>query len=122
MRVQTNFVNLAAKNFILYAQAEPKASIDTFKEVENMLFDQNRFNEMEKLYQEILSNSFNAYVFNRLIDIYLEKNDKDAVADLIEKYKNEKSYIIKLNQMKLDTDDIDLRKSLSEVCNSIVVQ
>ena len=87
-----------------------------------MLFDQNRFNEMEKLYQEILSDSFNAYVFNRLIDIYLEKNDKDAVADLIEKHKNEKSYIIKLNQMKLDTDDIDLRKSLSEVCNSIVVQ
>jgi len=117
-----NFVNLAAKNFILYAQAEPKTSIETFKEVENMLFDQNRFNEMEKLYQEILSDSFNAYVFNRLIDIYLEKNDKDDVTDLIEKYKNEKSYIIKLNQMKLDTDDIDLRKSLSEVCNSIVVQ
>tara|TARA_B100000427_G_scaffold47778_1_gene35755 strand:- start:3115 stop:4137 length:1023 start_codon:yes stop_codon:yes gene_type:complete len=117
-----NFVNLAAKNFILYAQAEPKTSIETFKEVENMLFDQNRFNEMEKLYQEILSDSFNAYVFNRLIDIHLEKNDKDAVTDLIEKYKNEKSYIIKLNQMKLDTDDIDLRKSLSEVCNSIVVQ
>ena len=117
-----NFVNLAAKNFILYAQAEPQASIETFKEVENMLFDQNRFNEMEKLYQEILSDSFNAYVFNRLIDIHLEKNDKDAVTDLIEKYKNEKSYIIKLNQMKLDTDDIDLRKSLSEVCNSIVVQ
>ena len=115
-------MNLAAKNFILYAQAEPKTSIETFKEVENMLFDQNRFNEMEKLYQEILSDSFNAYVFNRLIDIYLEKNDKDDVTDLIEKYKNEKSYIIKLNQMKLDTDDIDLRKSLSEVCNNIVVQ
>ena len=117
-----NFVNLAAKNFILYAQAEPQASIETFKEVENMLFEQNRFNEMEKLYQEILSDFFNPYAFNRLIDIYLEKNDKDAVTDLIEKYKNEKSYIIKLNQMKLDTDDIDLRKSLSEVCNSIVVQ
>ncbi len=117
-----NFVNLAAKNFILYAQAEPKTSIETFKEVENMLFDQNRFNEMEKLYKEILSDYFNAYVFNRLIDIYLEKNDKDSVTDLIEKYKNKESYIIKLNQMKLDTDDIDLRKSLSQVCNSIVVQ
>ena len=77
---------------------------------------------MEKLYQEILSDFFNPYAFNRLIDIYLEKNDKDAVTDLIEKYKNEKSYIIKLNQMKLDTDDIDLRKSLSEVCSDIVVQ
>ena len=117
-----NFVNLAAKNFILYAQAEPQASIETFKEVENMLFEQNRFNEMEKLYQEILSDFFNPYAFNRLIDIYLEKNDKDAVTDLIEKYKNEKSYIIKLNQMKLDTDDIDLRKSLSKVCSDIVVQ
>ena len=117
-----NFVNLAAKNFILYAQAEPQASIETFKEVESMLFDQKRFNEMAKLYREILSESFNAYVFNRLIDIYLEKNDKDAVVDLIEKYRNEKYYIIQLNQMKLDTDDIDLRKSLSEVCNSIVVE
>ena len=88
-----------------------------------MLFEENRFNEMEALYQGILSNMFHEYVFNRLIDIYLEKNDKDAAGDLIEKFakQHEESYIIKLNQIKLDTDDNELRKSLSEVCHSVTL-
>ncbi len=88
-----------------------------------MLFEKNRFNEMEELYQGILSSMFHKYVFNRLIDIYLEKNDKDAARELIEKFakQHEESYIIKLNRIKLDTDDIELRKSLSEVCYSVTL-
>ncbi len=116
-------IDLAIKNLILFADQEPKASVKTFKDIENMLFEENRFNEMEELYQGILSNMFHKYVFNRLIDIYLEKNDKDAARELIEKFakQHEESYIIKLNRIKLDTDDIELRKSLSEVCYSVTL-
>ena len=114
-------IDLAIKNLIAFAEKEPKASIETFKDIENMLFEENRFNEMEALYQGILSNMFHKYVFNRLIDIHLEKNDKDAAEELIEKFakQHEESYIIKLNRIKLNTDDIELRKSLSEVCYSV---
>ena len=116
-------IDLAIKNLIAFAEKEPKESIETFKDIENMLFEENRFNEMEALYQGILSNMFHKYVFNRLIDIHLEKNDKDAAEDLIEKFakQHEESYIIKLNRIKLDTDDIELRKSLSEVCYSVTI-
>ncbi len=116
-------IDLAIKNLIAFAEKEPKASIETFKDIENMLFEENRFNEMEALYQGILSNMFHKYVFNRLIDIHLEKNDKDAAEELIEKFakQHEESYIIKLNRIKLDTDDIELRKSLSEVCYSVTI-
>ena len=116
-------IDLAIKNLIAFAEKEPKASIETFKDIENMLFEENRFNEMEALYQCILSNMFHKYVFNRLIDIHLEKNDKDAAEELIEKFakQHEESYIIKLNRIKLNTDDIELRKSLSEVCYSVTI-
>ena len=116
-------IDLAIKNLISFAEKEPKASIETFKDIENMLFEENRFNEMEELYQGILSNMFHEYVFNRLIDIYLEKNDKDATGELIEKFAKqyEGSYIIKLNRIKLDTDDNELRKSLSEVCHIVTL-
>ena len=116
-------IDLAIKNLIAFAEKEPKASIETFKDIENMLFEENRFNEMEALYQGILSNMFHKYVFNRLIDIHLEKNDKDAAEELIEKFakQHEESYIIKLNRIKLNTDDIELRKSLSEVCHSVTL-
>ena len=49
-------IDLAIKNLIAFAEKEPKASIETFKDIENMLFEENRFNEMEALYQGILSN------------------------------------------------------------------
>lgn len=116
-------IDLAIKNLIAFAEKEPKASIETFKDIENMLFEENRFNEMEALYQGILSNMFHKYVFNRLIDIHLEKNDKDAAEELIEKFakQHEGSYIIQLNRIKLNTDDIELRKSLSEVCHSVTL-
>ena len=116
-------IDLAIKNLIAFAEKEPKASIETFKDIENMLFEENRFNEMEALYQGILSNMFHKYVFNRLIDIHLEKNDKDAAEELIEKFAKqyEGSYIIQLNRIKLNTDDIELRKSLSEVCYSVTI-
>ena len=116
-------IDLAIKNLIAFAEKEPKASIETFKDIENMLVEENRFNEMESLYQGILSNMFHKYVFNRLIDIHLEKNDKDAAEELIEKFakQHEESYIIKLNRIKLNTDDIELRKSLSEVCYSVTI-
>ena len=116
-------IDLAIKNLIAFAEKEPKASIETFKDIENMLFKENRFNEMEALYQGILSNMFHKYVFNRLIDIHLEKNDKDAAEELIEKFAKqyEGSYIIQLNRIKLNTDDIELRKSLSEVCHSVTL-
>ena len=111
---------LRLKNLILFSEKEPKTSVKTFKDIENMLFEENRFNEMEGLYEGILSSMFHKYVFNRLVDIYLEKNDKDAAKELIEKFtkKHEESYIIKLNKIKLNTEDIELRKSLSEVCYS----
>ena len=51
-------IDLAIKNLIAFAEKEPKASIETFKDIENMLFEENRFNEMEALYQGILSNMF----------------------------------------------------------------
>ena len=63
------------------------------------------------------------------MDIYLEKNEKDEASELIEKFmprfdyhskSSNKSYVIRLNRMKIDSDSFDTRKALSSFCNDII--
>jgi hypothetical protein len=43
----------------------------------------NAYHQIENLYKQILDLNFNSFAFNRLIDIFLEKNEKDKAAELI---------------------------------------
>mgnify|MGYP000158447431 CR=1 FL=1 len=79
--------------------------------------------------KKILDDGFNSYAFNRLIDIYLEKNEKEEAVELVEKFmprfdyhskSSNKSYVIRLNRMKIDSDSFETRKALSSFCNDII--
>ena len=62
-------------------------------------------------------------------DIHLEKSEKDEAIELVEKFmpkfdyhlkSSNKSYVIRLNRMKIDSDNFDTRKALSSFCNDII--
>ena len=121
--------DLAMEYLILFSKANPSGSVTAFKKIENLLFDEKRFDDVESLYKKILEDDFNSYAFNRLVDIYLEKNEKDEAVELIEKFmpkfdyhskSSNKSYVIRLNRMKVDSDNFDMRKALSSFCNDII--
>ena len=121
--------DLAIKYLILFSNANPSGSVTAFKKIEHILFDEKRFDDVESLYRKILDQDFNSYAFNRLVDIYLEKNEKDEASELIEKFmprfdyhskSSNKSYVIRLNRMKIDSDSFDTRKALSSFCNDII--
>lgn len=121
--------DLAMEYLIQFSKANPSGSVTAFKKIEHILFDEKRFDDVESLYIKILDQDFNSYAFNRLIDIYLEKNEKDEASELIEKFmprfdyhskSSNKSYVIRLNRMKIDSDSFDIRKALSSFCNDII--
>ena len=121
--------DLAMEYLILFSKANPSGSVTAFKKIENLLFDEKRFDDVESLYKKILEDDFNSYAFNRLVDIYLEKNEKDEAVELIEKFmpkfdyhskSSNKSYVIRLNRIKVDSDNFDMRKALSSFCNDII--
>ena len=120
---------LAMKYLTMFSKANPSASVTAFKRIENLLFDKKRFDDVESLYKKILDDGFNSYAFNRLIDIYLEKNEKEEAVELVEKFmprfdyhskSSNKSYVIRLNRMKIDSDSFETRKALSSFCNDII--
>ena len=91
--------------------------------------DDYGFDDVENLYKKILKDKFNSYAFNRLIDIYLEKSQKDEAMELVDKFmprfdyhskSSNKSYVIRINKMKIDSDSFDTRKALSSFCNDII--
>ena len=112
-----------------FSQANPSGSVSAFKKIEHLLFDDKRFDDVENLYKKILKDEFNSYAFNRLIDIYLEKSQKDEAMELVDKFmprfdyhskSSNKSYVIRINKMKIDSDSFDTRKALSSFCNDII--
>ena len=112
-----------------FSQANPSGSVSAFKKIEHLLFDDKRFDDVENLYKKILKDQFNSYAFNRLIDIYLEKSQKDEAMELVDKFmprfdyhskSSNKSYVIRINKMKIDSDSFDTRKALSSFCNDII--
>ena len=120
---------LAMKYLIEFSKANPSGSVIAFRKIEHLLFDDKRFDDVENLYKKILKDEFNSYAFNRLIDIYLEKSEKDEAMELVDKFmprfdyhskSSNKSYVIRLNKMKIDSDNSDTRKALSSFCNDII--
>ena len=120
---------LAMEYLMKFSQANPSGSVSAFKKIEHLLFDDKRFDDVENLYKKILKDTFNSYAFNRLIDIYLEKSQKDEAMELVDKFmprfnyhskSSNKSYVIRINKMKIDSDSFDTRKALSSFCNDII--
>ena len=121
--------DLAMEYLIMFSKSNPSASVTAFKKIENLLFDEKRFDDVESLYKKVLDDEFNSYAFNRLVDIHLEKSEKDEAIELVEKFmpkfdyhlkSSNKSYVIRLNRMKIDSDNFDTRKALSSFCNDII--
>ena len=121
--------DLAMEYLMGFSQANPSGSVGAFKQIEHLLFDDKRFDDVENLYKKILKDEFNSYAFNRLIDIYLEKSQKDEAMELVDKFmprfdyhskRSNKSYVIRINKMKIDSDSFDTRKALSSFCNDII--
>ena len=121
--------DLAMEYLMGFSQANPSGSVSAFKKIEHLLFDDKRFDDVENLYKKILKDQFNSYAFNRLIDIYLEKGQKDEAMELVDKFmprfdyhskSSNKSYVIRINKMKIDSDSFDTRKALSSFCNDII--
>ena len=121
--------DLAMEYLMGFSQANLSGSVSAFKKIEHLLFDDKRFDDVENLYKKILKDQFNSYAFNRLIDIYLEKGQKDEAMELVDKFmprfdyhskSSNKSYVIRINKMKIDSDNFDTRKALSSFCNDII--
>ena len=46
-----------------------------YNKIENILFDNQQYDEVEDLYRNLLDNDFDGFALNRLVDILLEKNE-----------------------------------------------
>ena len=119
----------AMEYLIMYSKVNPSGSVNAFKKIEHILFDEKKFNEVENLYKNILKEDFNSYALNRLVDIYLEKSERDEAIELVERFmpkfdyhlkSSNKSYVIRLNKIKIDSDNFEIRKALSSFCNDII--
>ena len=94
----------------------------TLQQKTNLLFDNQRFNDVEILYKDLLNDSFDGFALNRLIDILLEKNEKSEASELVDKFlKSEHAcHSIRLNKVKLEIDNFEVRKSISTLCNEMI--
>ena len=65
---------------------------------------------------------FDGFAFNRLIDIMLEKNEKSEASELVDRFmKSEHAcHSIRLNKLKLEIDNFEVRKSISTLCNEMI--
>jgi hypothetical protein len=93
-----------------------------YNKIENLLFDNQRFDDVEILYKDLLNDGFDGFAFNRLIDIMLEKNEKSEASDLVDRFmKSEHAcHSIRLNKLKLEIDNFEVRKSISSLCNEMI--
>jgi len=120
--LEENSLDEIIKYFVKYVNLQRINFVEDCKLIEQRLFDMNAYHQIENLYKQILDLNFNSFAFNRLIDIFLEKNEKDKAAELIESVFHEMpNPIIKLNQIKLKVDDLEIRKSLSVLCNELTI-
>jgi hypothetical protein len=115
-------IDLAIKYYKLYAKSVPSKRIMAYNNVENLLFDNQRFNDVEILYKDLLNDGFDGFALNRLIDILLEKNEKSEASELVDKFLKSKHacHSIRLNKVKLEIDNFEVRKSISTLCNEMI--
>ena len=118
----SNNIDLAIKYYKLYAKNMPKDRTVAYNKIENLLFNNKRFNDVETLYKDLLNDGFDGYALNRLVDIMLEKNEKSDATDLVDKFmKSEHAcHSIRLNKLKLEIDNFEVRKSISTLCNEMI--
>ena len=115
-------VDLAITYYKLYAKNKLSERTMAYNKIENLLFDNQRFDDVEILYKDLLNDGFDGFAFNRLIDIMLEKNEKSEASDLVDRFmKSEHAcHSIRLNKLKLEIDNFEVRKSISALCNEMI--
>ena len=115
-------IDLSITYLKMYAKNKPIDRIYAYNKIENLLFDNKRFNDVEFLYQDSLNDGFDGYALNRLVDILLEKGEIEESKDLVDKFMKSQHncHSIRLNKLKIETSDFELRKSISTLCNEMI--
>ena len=113
---------LAISYYKLYAKHMPSQRTVAFNKIENILFDSQKYDEVENLYRSLLETDFDGFALNRLIDILLEKNEVSDANDLVDKFmkSNHTCHSIRLNKLKLESSSFEVRKSISSLCNEMI--
>ena len=113
---------MAISYYKLYAQHKPSQRTMAYNKIENILFDNQQYDEVEDLYRSLLDNDFDGFALNRLVDILLEKNEVTDANELVDRFmkSNYSCHSIRLNKLKLDSDNFELRKSISSLCNEMI--
>ena len=114
--------DLAISYYKLYAKHKPSQRTVAYNKIENILFNNQQYDDVEGLYRELLDNSFDGYALNRLVDILLEKNEANDANDLVDRFmkSNHSCHSIRLNKLKLDSESFEVRKSISSLCNEMI--
>ncbi len=117
-----NNADIAIFYYKLYAKYKPSQRTIAYNKIENILFDNQQYDDVEGLYRELLEDSFDGFALNRLVDILLEKNEVADANDLVDRFmkSNHSCHSIRLNKLKLDSDSFELRKSISSLCNEMI--
>ena len=112
----------AISYYKLYAKHKPSQRTISYNKIENILFDNQQYDEVENLYKELLENSFDGFALNRLVDILLEKNEVADANDLVDRFmkSNHSCHSIRLNKLKLESESFEVRKSISSLCNEMI--
>ena len=113
---------LAISYYKLYAKHMPSQRTVAYNKIENILFDSQKYDEVENLYRSLLQDDFDGFALNRLIDILLEKNEVSDANDLVDKFmkSNHTCHSIRLNKLKLESSSFEVRKSISSLCNEMI--
>ena len=115
-------IDQAITYYKLFAKNKPSERIVAYNKVENLLFDNKRFEDVEILYKDLLNKGFDGFALNRLIDIMLEKNEKAEATELVDRFMKSDNpcHSIRLNKLKLEIDNFEVRKSISTLCNEMI--
>ena len=115
-------VETAISYYKLYAKNKPSQRTLAYNKIENILFDNKQYDEVEILYKELLEKSFDGFALNRLVDILLEKKEVSEAHDLVDRFmkSNYSCHSIRLNKLKLDSESFEVRKSISSLCNEMI--
>jgi len=118
----TENIDLSITYLKMYAKNKPVDRIQAYNKIENLLFENKRFNDVESLYKESLNEGFDGYALNRLVDILLEKGEKEECKDLVNKFmkSQHECHSIRLNKLKIESSNFELRKSISTLCNEMI--
>ena len=115
-------VETAISYYKLYAKNKPSQRTLAYNKIENILFDNQQYEDVEILYKELLEKSFDGFALNRLMDILLEKKEVSEAHDLVDRFmkSNYSCHSIRLNKLKLESESFEVRKSISSLCNEMI--